>query len=161
SADADGNIDQPINGARIEVSGGKAHAQANLYNALAVGSDAAQTVAPFDQVKQLFDAAIGDAWANAVSKFPPPAPAAPPCQSGLPAPSNLSTFSAVCSSDLPLHSVFVSAAGAEASTHVATDTTGTLIESTSQVNGVRILDGIIDIGSIRTTATAQGDGSAE
>jgi hypothetical protein len=104
-------------------------------------------------VRTLFDAALDDVWPSLQPGT------RPPCRSGVPAPSMLSTFSTVCSDDLPLHSVLVATAAAEATTQVNTDTTGTQIQSTSQVDGVQLLDGVISIGSIRTQAVAQGDGS--
>ncbi len=169
TADADGTADQSLDGGRVELSGGKAHSQANLYAALATASDGEQRVAPFDQVATLFDALVNDVYSQAINKpgnAPPPSQlAAPPCATSpatAPGPlaGPLSTFSTVCANDLPLHSLLVSASASDSTSQVTTDSNGTVVDATSQVNGTRLLDGLITVGSIHTAAHAVGDGTA-
>jgi hypothetical protein len=188
TADADGNVDLPLDGTRVQASAGRAHAQANQTAAIAAASDGEQTVAPFDQIRTLVDALAEDLYTEVINKPsspstpiaqglptppqgtpPPPVStllARPPCVTSPASPSSplpqaLSTFDTVCSDDLPFHNELVSADASDATTQVVTDTEGTVIHSSSQLDGVRLIDGLISIGTIRTDVTADGDGTAK
>ena len=167
--DAEGSATQTLDGSRIDVQGGNAHTEAGLAAATAIATNAEQRVGPLDQLAQLYDSAVADIYGAldkpAAPGLPPPVPpvtvpspppaltSPPPCVSpptgGIPS---------LCPGSAPASGSVVDTAANDARTTITVDSTGTVVDTTSAINGSRLLGGLISIASIRTEVVARGDG---
>ena len=167
---AEGDTDQSLDGSRIQSGGGSAHAQAAPLAAVADAANGRQTIGPDDQVKNLYDAAVSDAYSQVINK---PAPSASPAPPGVPAPFNqppacqtapapvpsvAPSAGQVCPSTLPLADVLARTSSSDSRTTVDTGDAGTVVDSFASLGDTQILDGLITIGAIRTEVKATGDG---
>ena len=162
---ADGNGDVVLNGSRTEAGAGVAHAEAAPLVATSHASDGRLRIGADDQLKNLYDAAIGDIYAQLNKPAPSPAPPSPPPPLNSPppcatltapgAPSPLS----VCPAALPLVQTAVQTGASDALTTITTSDQGTVLDTVSSIAGTQLLDGLITIGTIRTEVRATGDGS--
>jgi hypothetical protein len=161
--DADGQLSQDIDGGRVSLSDGRAHAAADQYDGIAQASNGRQSVGPLDQVTQLYDALVYDAYKQLNSPPPSPIPQGPPPP---PAPCVAAPAigpamgGTVCTSTLPEVGVLAEAGASYARTEVSTSAQGTITDTTANLQDVQLLDGLISIGTLATTVHAAGDGTA-
>lgn len=163
SQDADGNIDQHINGNHITLGAGHAHAQSNKTTAFGDASNGVQTVGSLDQLTTLYTQAVSSFYANVVNhpgSTPPPKPlnAPPGCQ---PAPqSALTPDKQLCPAAPPVVSLLAQTGGSSSHSQVITDDNGTAVDTLSSVTATKLFNGLIYIASIATEVKASGDGTA-
>ena len=161
--DADGNVDQYINGSRITLGAGHAHAQSNKLTAFGDASNGVQTIGSLDQLTTLYTEAVASFYANVVNhpgSTPPPKPlSAPPgCQS---APqSALTPTKQVCPAAPPVVNVVAQTGGSSSHSQVITDDNGTAVDTLANVTGTKLFNGLVYIASIATEVKAFGDGTA-
>jgi len=155
--DADGQMSQDIDGGRVAVSAGRAHAEADQYVALAQASNGRQSVGPLDQATQFYDAIISDIYNSAaLNGHPlPPMPCAP-APTELP---GITSSGQACTATLPEVGVLAQASASLSRTTVTTNATGTAVDTTADLQDVSLLDGLISIGSIVTAVHSSGDGT--
>ncbi|TMD01287.1 MAG: hypothetical protein E6J03_11095, partial [Chloroflexi bacterium] len=136
SQDADGNVDQHINGTRV-------------------GS--------LDQLTNLYTQAVASFYYNVVNhpgSTPPPKPlnAPPDCQQ---APQSVLTpDKKVCPAAPPAVSLIAQTGGSSSHSQVITDDSGTAVDTLSSITATKLLNGLIYIASIATEVKAAGDGTA-
>ncbi|HEX3604770.1 MAG TPA: hypothetical protein VH134_02520 [Candidatus Dormibacteraeota bacterium] len=164
SQDADGNVDQHINGTRITLGAGHAHAESTKLTALGEASNGVQTVGALDQLTGLYTQAVSSFYANVVNhpgSTPPPKPISekPGCQQ---APqSALTPDKQVCPAAPPAVSVVAQTGGSSSHSQVITDDNGTIVDTLSNLTATRLFNGLIYISSIATEVRAAGDGTAK
>lgn len=156
--DAEGQVDQSIDGARVRTGGGHAHAEADTTSSLADGSNGFTSVGPLDQVSDLYNALVYDLYSQVIDKpgsTPPPAPlnSPPPCQPG-PAP-----VGPVCPSTLPLVNTLVQTGVTEAHTTMSTTSAGTVVDTVATARDLQLVDGLITVASVVTEVRTTGDGT--
>jgi hypothetical protein len=163
SQDADGNTDQRINGARITLGGGHAHAESTKLTAVGDASNGVQTVGSLEQLTTLYSAAVAQFYANVVNhpgQTPPPAPlnSPPACQQ---APqSALTPDKQLCPAAPPPISLVAQTGGSSSHSQVITDDNGTAVDTLSSVSATKLFDGLVYIASVATEVKASGDGTA-
>jgi len=163
SQDADGNVDQHINGTRITLGAGHAHAQSNKLTAFGDASNGVQTVGSLDQLTNLYTQAVASFYYNVVNhpgSTPPPKPlnAPPDCQQ---APQSVLTpDKKVCPAAPPAVSLIAQTGGSSSHSQVITDDSGTAVDTLSSITATKLLNGLIYIASIATEVKAAGDGTA-
>ncbi len=163
SEDADGNIDQHINGTRITLGAGHAHAQSNKLTAFGDASNGVQTIGSLDQLTTLYTEAVASFYANVVNhpgSTPPPKPLnAPPGCADAPQ-SALTPNKQVCPAAPPTVSVVAQTGGSSSHSQVVTDDNGTAVDTLSNVSATKLFNGLIYIASIATEVKALGDGTS-
>lgn len=172
---ADGNFAQGVDGERISTGAGRAHAVANPLAATADASNGTTTIGSPDQLTTLYDAVIGDFYTQFNTPHPPPSPlpnnpppsqlaAPPPCQSAPAAPSPLGTVAGtpppVCPGSVQPQSIVAQTGASESHTKVTTDSTGTSVDTFADLHNTQLLDGLVNVASIRTEVSGVGDGTA-
>jgi hypothetical protein len=163
SKDADGNVDQRINGTRITLGGGHAHAESTKLTAVGDASNGLQTVGSLDQLTTLYSSSVASFYANVVNKpgqSPPPAPlnSPPACQQA--AESVLTPDKQVCPAAPPVVSLVAQTGGSSSHSQVITDDNGTAVDTLSSVSATKLFNGLVYIASIATEVKASGDGTA-
>lgn len=159
---ADGNLDQHVNGARITLGAGHAHATASKLGATGDASNGVQTVGALDQLAGLYSGAITALYSDVINhpgQTPPPAPlnSPPACQR---APRTvLSPDSQVCPAAPPPVMLVAETGGSSSHSSVLTDDAGTVVDTLSSLSATRLLNGLISIASIGTEVRASGDGT--
>jgi hypothetical protein len=163
SQDADGNVDQHINGTRITLGAGHAHAQSNKLTAFGDASNGVQTIGSLDQLTGLYTEAVASFYANVVNhpgSTPPPKPlSAPPGCADAPE-SALTPDKRVCPAAPPAVTVVAQTGGSSSHSQVVTDDNGTAVDTLANVTATRLFNGLIYIASIATEVRAFGDGTA-
>jgi hypothetical protein len=163
SQNADGNLDQRLDGTRISLGAGHAHARASRLSATGDAGTGSGSIGPLDQLTALYDGAVASVYANVVNKpgqSPPPAPfnSPPGCRQ---APdSALTPNRELCPAQPPGVSVVAQAGGSRSYSTVVTDDRGTAVETLSSISATRLLNGLISVATISTEVKASGDGTA-
>jgi hypothetical protein len=152
---ADGNVDQPIDGSRVALSGGHAHAEAAPTQALAQATVAQQTLGPLDQLTNFYNAIVSDLYAKLSGPPPVPLPVG-----GTPPPAPCPSPPLLCTSALPAVSVLAQTGPAQAQTKIDAGGSSVVVDTSSSISGTRLLDGLITIATIHTDVATKGDGTA-
>jgi hypothetical protein len=160
---ADGNMDQHINGTRITLGAGHAHAHASKVGATGDASNGVQTVGALDQLNSLYTGALTALYSDVINKpgqSPPPAPlnSPPACQQ---APQSVLTpEKQLCPAAPTPVSLVAETGGSSSHSSVLTDDGGTVVDTLSSLTATRLLNGLISIAAINTEVKATGDGTA-
>ncbi|MEA2614225.1 MAG: hypothetical protein QOE72_8 [Chloroflexota bacterium] len=160
---ADGNLDQHIDGTRITLGAGHAHASATRLGATGDASNGVQTVGALDQLAGLYGGAITALYSSVIDRpgqTPPPAPlSSPPACQAVPR-SVLSPDRQVCPAAPPPITLVAETGGSSSHSSVLTDDGGTVVDTLSSLTATRLLNGLISIATIGTEVRASGDGTA-
>jgi hypothetical protein len=160
--DADGNLDQHLNGTRIALDAGQAHAEATRLGATGDASNGVQTVGALDQLTALYTGAVASLYANVIAKpgqtpLPSPLGSPPACQQ---VPSSLLTpDQQLCPASPPEVAVVAETGGSRSRSSVVTGDAGTVVDTLSSLSGTRLLNGLVTIATVGTEVRASGDGT--
>jgi hypothetical protein len=160
--DADGNLDQHLNGTRIALDAGQAHAAATKLGATGDASNGVQSVGALDQLTALYTGAVAGLYANVIAKpgqtpLPSPLGSPPACQ---PVPPSLLTPDRqLCPASPPEVAVVAETGGSRSHSSVLTGDAGTVVDTLSSLSGTRLLNGLVTIATIGTEVRASGDGT--